>query len=379
MKILHLFSDNRKTGPAEPAVHMASALQARGHEVLFAYRGGGRDDRMDKLVKKYGVPATTDFALNRYMGIWDTIKDLTRLPNFIRREKFDIIHGHLQHDYWLGTNGARRSGKGRPMVVQTLHRRDVLKKSWWYKFLLRNQSDGLLAFTETYREKFIERFDLNPERIGLQGMPVDLEQFNPANDYQPMREKIGVPEGVVSIGIVGRFQTYRKMGLFLEAAARTVKQRKNVRFVIIGRSRSVEETVRKPIQELGLEEYAIHAGYFFDDYPDAIASLDVFSLLMPGSDGTARAVREAMALGKPCVVSNYGMLPEIVTHEQSGLVVPLDPDELAAAWVKLIDDTALREKMGLAARAEAEARFDMGQCAEEVEAFYEKIIGMGGV
>lgn len=378
MKILHLFSDNRKTGPAEPAIQMASALQDRGHDVVFAYRGGG-DGRVAKTVEQYGVKGTTKFALNRYLGIWDTIKDLTNLPTYMRRQKFDIIHTHLRHDHWLGANCAWRARIKRPLVVNTLHRRDILKDSIGYRWMLKRRSDGLLAFTETFRKGHIERFKLDPERVGLQGMPVNLERFNPANDFKPMRAQIGVPEDVVSIGIVGRFQTYRKMDVFLEAAAETVKQRKNVRFVIIGRSRAVEETVQKPIEELGLTGYAIPAGYFTDDYADAIASLDIFSLLMPGSDGTARAVREGMACGKPCVVSDYGMLPEIVTHGESGLVVPLTAKTISDAWVQLIDDEALRLKMGKQARAEAEARFDIHKIAEQLEGFYEKILKMGKV
>ena len=116
-----------------------------------------------------------------------------------------------------------------------------------------------------------------------------------------------------------------------------------------------------------------------DDYPDAVASLDVFSLLMPGSDGTARAVREGMALGMPCVVSDYGMLSEVVTDGKSGFVVPMDAGALSAAWIRLIDDEGLRQKMGAEARRESEERFNEELIAEELEAFYEKVIAMGGV
>ena len=376
MKILHLFSDNRKTGPAEPAIQMARAMQDRGHEVLFAYRAGGRDGRMPKTVDAYGVPGTTDFALNRYFGIKDTIHDFTKLPRFLKREKFDVIHAHLNHDHILGALCAKRSGRGRAKVIRTLHQRDVIRQTMGYRWMLRKQIDGLLTFTEGFRQAYIEQFGLDPERVGVQGMPVNLEAFDPQRAYKPLRKKIGVPDDAVAIGIVGRFQPYRKMDVFLEGVARVAKQRPNARFVIIGRSRSVEETVLKPIREKGLEGYAIHAGYFTDDYPDAVASLDVFSLLMPGSDGTARAVREGMALGKPCVVSDYGMLPDIVPNDKAGYVVPMDPDALASAWIRLIDDASLRERMGAAARQEAEDRFDTHSGAEKIEAFYDKILGM---
>jgi glycosyltransferase involved in cell wall biosynthesis len=107
---------------------------------------------------------------------------------------------------------------------------------------------------------------------------------------------------------------------------------------------------------------------------DTLACLDIFSLLMPGSDGTARAVREAMAMAKPCVVSDYYMLPEIVEHGKAGFVVPDDPELLAQAWLTLIQDTKLREKMGLTARQHALERFRTDAVGPVLEEFYQRIL-----
>ena len=96
---------------------------------------------------------------------------------------------------------------------------------------------------------------------------------------------------------------------------------------------------------------------------------------MPGSDGTARAVREAMALAKPCVVSDFGMLPELAPEGQAGRVVPMDPAALAAAWLELIRDPQRRRALGASARAYAQQHFNREASVDRLEAFYRRVVG----
>jgi glycosyltransferase involved in cell wall biosynthesis len=190
-----------------------------------------------------------------------------------------------------------------------------------------------------------------------------------------MRVPFGVPVDAPLIGIVGRYQRYRKMDVFLAAARLLVDRLPQVRFLAIGRSGKMRETVVEPMARLGLQQHVLLTGYRIGDYVDVMGALDVFTLLMPGFDGTARAVREALALGIPCVVSDFGMLPEVVRHGQTGLVVPMDdPAALAQAWYELATNVARRQAMADAARRDAEARFRIelvGPCLEE---FYARLL-----
>jgi glycosyltransferase involved in cell wall biosynthesis len=96
---------------------------------------------------------------------------------------------------------------------------------------------------------------------------------------------------------------------------------------------------------------------------------------MPGFDGTARALREALALGKPAVVSDFGMLPDIVRHGNTGLVTPAgDAEALARAWLELIRAPDRRRAMGEAARRDATARFRADLIAPCLDTFYQSLI-----
>ncbi len=379
MRILHLYSDWKWTGPAEPVLHTCLDLQARGHHVLLAHSAQPQFDErtLGTKAREMGVNSTEQFALDRYLHLRGTFHDLFALPDFVRREAFDVVHLHLSHDHAVGGLCVKRLGKRRPVLVRTLHNRSVLTPSLGARLLLRWFTDGYLVFTEGFRQEYIRRFRIPPDRIGVMPMPVDLERYDPARQFQNMRHVFGIAPDAPLIGIVGRFQRYRRMDVFLEAARRVVAEEPRTRFLVIGRSGQIEDTVIKPVAQLGLQQHVILAGYRLADYADTLASLDIFSLLMPGFDGTARALREALALGKPAVVSDFGMLPDIVQHGKTGLVVPEgDPEALARAWIELIRAPERRRTMGEAAHRDAVARFRPDLIAPCLEEFYRRLIAL---
>jgi glycosyltransferase involved in cell wall biosynthesis len=111
-----------------------------------------------------------------------------------------------------------------------------------------------------------------------------------------------------------------------------------------------------------------------DNYVDALACMDIFVLLTPGSDGTARALREAMAMAKPVVVTTKGMLPELVQDGVTGFVVQDTPQSLYQALLPLVKDEGLRTSIGKTAYETARKEFRLEHQAEQVEAFYQKIL-----
>lgn len=381
MKILHLYSDWKWTGPAEPVLQMCQAMQERGHEVLIAHSSSAQEETeprsVGKKVAEFGLRGTREFALDRYLNIKKTFRDFRTLPRFLREQKFDIVHMHLDHDHAEGGFCARRLGRAAPVLVRTLHKRDVLPKTFLYRWLLRRYTDGWLHFTEGFRQEYNRRFNLPPERTAVQPMTVDLEKFKPGQAWKDIRGEFGVGPDTPLIGIVGRYQKYRRMDIFMEAASRVLKQVPEARFVVIGRSSQIKKSVIEPAERLGIRGSVIMAGYRREDYADSIAALDIFSLLMPGFDGTARAVREAMALAKPCVVPDFGMLPDIVPHGKAGLVVRRDdPESLAAGWLELLRNRELRLRLGEGARKDAEERFRIGLVGPVLEEFYGRLLAM---
>lgn len=381
MRILHLYSDWKWTGPAEPVIQMCKSLEERGHDVTFACRvtppeHADADESVEMKAAEYGINFTTEFGLNRYWGLRDSLYDLTHLPHYIRREKIDVIHTHLSHDHAFGWYAKKMCFSRRPILVKSMHRRQVLPAKFWNNRLLKGLKgkNGLLVFSESFRQAYAERFAIYPDHIGICPMPLDLDRFRPDRSFIDQREAFGIPADSPVIGIVARFQKYRRMDVFLEAARKVVDEFPSTRFVVIGRSGQMQETVIKPMQELGLETNVITPGYLTDNYVDMMMTLDVFTLMIPGFDGTARALREAMALGKPCVASDVGMLPDIVNHGTHGLIFKFpEADDLAACWLDLLRHPQKATAMGEAGAAHAKEAFRLDSVGPALETLYQSL------
>jgi glycosyltransferase involved in cell wall biosynthesis len=384
MKILQLFTNWKWTGPADPVVNLCKGLEKRGHEVVFAYRKPPLpvEDSIEKRVRLAGVKATDRFHLNHAMKVyhpsffWQNLRDILDLTDYLRQEKFDILNVHHTHGHVLGGIAARRSGC--PMVViRTDHKRDPLRPSYGNRFLISRFTDGMITFSERARKEDAKHFGLPLERVAKVLPALDLSRYDPQKEFKDMRTLFGIGPKDLVIGMIARFQKYRRTAVFLEAVRTIAKEFPNIKVLLVGRSSQIEESVVRPMKALGVEPWVVLAGYRTQDYLDTLASMDIFVFLMAGSDGTARALREAMAMGKPVIVANRGMLPELVEEGVSGLVVDDTPEGLANATLRYLRQPEMREAMGKAAYQKAHQDFQLERQVESVERFYEEMIHLG--
>lgn len=375
MNILQLFSDWKWTGPADPVLNMCLQLQKRGHRVIFACQSQAweKPRSIATFVKERGVDATNRFHLNHHFSFTNNLSDLVRLRRFIREQKIEIVNTHLSHDHILGALSARLASK-RVAVIRTDHYRDSFPPTIWSKLLLTRLTDGILTFSEKARLNIIRHFGIAPDRVARINPALDCEAFHPASGSRSLRQELGIGDHDMVVGVIARFQKYRKMDLFFEALTMAVKAAPNLKALLVGRGSHMQETIVEPIQKLGLEKNVILAGYLTDRYRDGIASMDALVFLIAGSDGTARAMREAMAMGKPVIANNLGMLAELIEDGTSGLVFNDNARELADHMVTLARDEAKRRAMSESARIRACATFSLNEQAQALESFYERIL-----
>jgi glycosyltransferase involved in cell wall biosynthesis len=384
MKVLHLFSDWKWTGPAEPVLNLCRELEKRGHEVLLAYRKPPLEvsDSIEKRVREKGIRSTGQFRLNHVLklrngfAMGDNLHDFIQLPRFFERKRFDIVNVHQTHGHVIGGLAARRSSHG-ILIIRTDHKRDALKPTWGNRFLLKRYTDGLMTFSEISRKAYCDSYSFPVERTEKITPALDWKTIESRRPFRDMRQEFGIGGTDPVVGTVARFQRYRRTEILLRAIKLLAAEFPSIKGLLVGRSSQMKESVIKPMEQLGLGGQVVLAGYRTEDYFDTIAAMDIFVFLMAGSDGTGRAMREAMALGKPIVAAKRGMLPEMVEDGVSGIVVEDTPQNLAEALGRLIRDEDLRRKMGEAAREKALRDFKLDRQAEEVEAFYERMLKIG--
>jgi glycosyltransferase involved in cell wall biosynthesis len=384
MKILHLFSDWKWTGPSEPIVNLCKELEGRGHEVTLAYRKPPfpAGDSLERRVKERKIQSTNRFHLSRPLKLYsfssmkDNLSDILSLTDYLRAEKVDVLNVHQSHDHILGGMAARRSSHP-VVVIRTDHKRDPISPHPGNRFLISYLTDGMITFSEKAKRENAEHFRLPFDRIARINPALDLDRYRPENEFKDMRSVFGIGKDEIVIGMVARFQKYRRTEVFLEAVRRIIQEFSKFRVLLVGRSSQMEESVIKPMKKLGIEPWVVLGGYQTEDYLDTLACMDIFVFLIAGSDGTARALREAMAMGKPAIVADRGILPELVEHGMTGLVVDDTPEGLTKATLQLLRNPGLRRKMGKAAYEKAHCEFRLDVQAEAIETFYETMIRLG--
>lgn len=376
MKILHLYSNWKWTGPAEHSLAAANYLFKKGYDLTFAcaHPPVEVEDSLVQRARKTGVPLVNGFNLNKHLHIWQNSQDVVQLMKFINKVNCDLIHTHLVNDHLLAGIAARLCTR-KVTLVRTVYDGTGLSRGLRNRVLLSSSTDALITVSEMSRQAIQTQFAFPHNKLWVISPGVDCERFNTRIDGKKVRSKYGIDQLDPLIGIVARVQPHRRFEIFLRAIQIVVSQIPQLKVFIIGRGTHIQEVAIKPAQEMGLSDNIFFTGYQLHGYPEMLAALDVKVFLVPGSDGSCRAVREAMAMGKPVVVANRGMLPEIVEDGVNGLVVDDSPENLAHAISLLIKDKQLRATMGEAARKKMHEECNLTRQLEKIEEVYRRASG----
>jgi glycosyltransferase involved in cell wall biosynthesis len=375
MNLLHIFSNWKWTGPAEHALNAAVHFMKKGHRVVFACALPPHpvEDSLIQRAEQAGLEIQKGLYLNKHLTMLRSAGDMYRLRSYMQSNRFQLIHTHLPNDHLL-TAGARLLGACRVPIIRTVYDGPEFRPTLRNRLLLKYCTDSLITVSEAARQAISNVFRIPARRIWNICPGVDCEKFHPGIDGSPVRKQYGISADDPVVGIVARVQKHRRFEVLIRALSQVIEQIPRLKVLLIGRGTHMEEIAVKPVHELGLEKNIIMTGYHLEDYPALLAALDVKIFLVPGSDGSCRAVREAMAMGKPIIAANRGMLPELVQDGVSGFVVEDTPDNLARAIIRLVTDVPLRRKMGEASRQRICSEFSLNGQMDKVESVYRQTL-----
>jgi glycosyltransferase involved in cell wall biosynthesis len=207
--------------------------------------------------------------------------------------------------------------------------------------------------------------------------PVDVARYRAATRTDEVRASLGAGPGQRLVGTVGRIHPRKDLETFLRMAALIAAGAPDVRFAIVGAAEAAVEhdylgRLTALVRELGLDGRVTFAGAR-RDIPAVMAALDLF-VLSSRHEGFGRVIAEAMAAGRPMVVSDEGAPPELVEAGRYGLCArPADPADFARQVGTLLAAPVEAAAMADRARARAEA-FDAAVLAARVRARYAELI-----
>jgi len=375
MTVLHLVSNWKKTGPAELAANLAVGLADTGTCVLFACCRAprGRVPYLSQYIHSRGFDRVFDLHLNKHFRPVSALRGICELRTLITENNVDIVHTHMPNDHLLGGLAARCTHR-RPLIVSTDYNTLSAPPTCRTRISLRCFTDHLVVTSDTASASPYVRRYLPTDNVSIIRPGVDTVRFDPD---RPLSADISLPfpANAIVAGIVARVQPHRQFELLLGAFAEAASSEPRLRLLVVGRGTHIKRVALDRVNELGLDGLVYFTGYLHDDaYVAAVKAFDFQIFLVPGSDATCRAARDGMALAKPQMVSERGILPELVEHEKYGIVVKETTNEIADGLLRMAQDASFRKRLGSHAREHILAEYSLDKQVSQTASLYHRLL-----
>lgn len=205
---------------------------------------------------------------------------------------------------------------------------------------------------------------------------VDLGEFNPA-DRVRIRRDLAIGDTTPLIGWVGRLDSKKRVEDFIEAAAIVHAQRPAAQFVVIGGPDAFMPEYADRLKALATARHLDnHLRFLGDrkDVPALLAGLDIFVWLSRG-EGMPHVISEAGAAGLAIIATPDNGAQQQIEDGVSGLFVPHEnPNAVAAAMVRLIDQPLLRQQLGSAMRRSVEMRYSIEAVLPQWQTLFDAVL-----
>jgi glycosyltransferase involved in cell wall biosynthesis len=337
---------------------MAMDFAERGHQVwVVAPSFSSRDVR--RIEDNVRVYRFSSFE-------WPTYKEL-RIPflpfvpirNLIKRSDPDIIHIHSP--IVLGNIAQLLAGGLRKPVIATNHYLPInmsrsltadplISKpftSITYSYLVQfcNRCEYVTAPTQTALNLLYEHGLRAPAAAISNG--IDLQQYMPGERDEALLRRFNLPVDRPLILHVNRLSEEKRVDVLLDAVARLTS---TVHLALVSTG-PAEADLRAQVERLGIEDRVSFLGYVRDE--DLLKLRHTASLFVIPSEADLQslATMEAMACGLPVIAADSYALPELVHHNENGLLfTPGNSEELAMKIDTLISNPELLSVMGVKSR-----------------------------
>jgi glycosyltransferase involved in cell wall biosynthesis len=357
-------------------------LVVAGHSGSWDAQGGqAATEENCRRLEKAAVPWMLLPSLTREVHPIKDAQALWQLIRLFRQERPALVHTHTSKAGVLGRVAAWLVRV--PVIVHTPHGHVFYGhfgpfRSWQFLQIERVLSvftDRMVALTEAERQDHLDRKVGTADRFGVVPSGIDRERFVQARvqgKQQP--DWFGCPPEALVVGSVGWLTDIKGHEYLIEAAAKLKPDFPSLHLVIIG-SGDRRDALLRLAESASLRD-AVHLLGHRDDIEVCLAGMDLF-VLPSLNEGMGRALIEAMAAGLPVIASRVGGIPAVISHEQTGLLVPSgDAGALAEALRRLLDRPEWAKQLGAAASRSVDSRYGSASMVHAIESIYAEALSV---
>ena len=375
-------------GAASHIKGVVEALESLGAkvEVISNDRIAGLDHAEDRFTI---IPPEAGGGTRALFDIHNNLVFTRGAVPLIERAQPDFIYQRYARFSWAGVVGSLQAK--RPLFLEYNGSEVWVGRNWdrvgSLELLERYERLNLDAAARIFVVSEVERRNLEArgirhEKIIVNPNGVDVQLFRPGSLGAEVRKELGIKHDELVAGFVGTFGPWHGVEK-LAAAIKSIPADVPVKFMLVG-SGSLHAEVERQLENETRDRRVIFTGAVA--HPRVPALLDACDLLVAphvpladGSEffGSPTKIFEYMAMGKAIVASRLGQIGEVLTDQETALLVePGNVQELTAAIMRLIESKSLRTQLGAKAREVAEREHTWEHNAQRVLDTYRSLTGL---
>lgn len=347
LRIVHVVDSLEPGGLERVTTDLALAQQRSGHTVsVFSLQS---TNGLKNELLTAGIP-----VIEGHKSRSLDLSLLSSLRRWLLSQHADIVHAHnFVPNYHAALATMGLLGARRPAQICTVHdmgtRLQQRKLRWLFlSSLWRTQQVAMVG--RRVHERFVDGGWVPAHKAVtvLNGLPVEHFQWTTDQRTQA-RQRLNLAENDLVIGCVGRLVPLKRHQRMINAMADLLPHFPNLQLVIIGDG-ELRQALQAQIDQAGLGDHVTLAGHH-PKVAQLLPALDVFALPSQ-TEGLSIALLEACASGLAIVATQVGGNPEIIRHNDTGLLVPVDDHTaLTQSLHRLLASHGERQTLGCQARA----------------------------
>ena len=376
LRVLFLVNSLCVGGAEKHVVSLVNALDARRHRLaLTALK------REEALLPQIDQRQLADGlnCLDVAQGMdWGAVRRLARQLDAQRTDVLVCTNMYALLYGWLARALSRRGGQVR--LVEVFHstlpasRKDARNMTLYHHVVRRAD---LLVFVCQAQADHWHVHGLRARRDAVIHNGIDLHRFQDRwtdEDKRALRRAQGFADDELVVGLCGVMRPEKAHGDFLQALALCAAGGRRVCGWLIGDG-PLRPDIERDIDALGLRDRVRVSGFVQDVRP-LVAACDAMAITST-TETFSLAALEAMALGKPMLMTDVGGAREQVRHGHSGLVVPVGDVEAMAEGMAHWLDVNVLNAMGRRAQATVRASFDLPVMVRAYERQFQSLVEGG--
>lgn len=295
-----------------------------------------------------------------------TIKGLKAIRHWLKQQRdVNIINTHSSADSWM-TVLACQTLFNAPPIVRTRHVSSPISNNVMSHWLYKKASKHLAITGEAVRQMLHQQSQIPLAQMTSVPTGIDLDYYKPALTNPAIRDQLDITEDTPLIGILAALRSWKGQRTLMEALSIVHKTHPAAHLVLIGDG---------PIKP-GLIEFAqqhnvskqVHFVGHQTNTAEWLNALDIFALPSYANEGVPQGLMQAMACQKACISTPIGGIPDVLHHQQTGLLVqPKDPAALANAIIELLEQPDLRQQLAQNAYHYAQQHFSLDTMLDKME------------